>query len=207
MSTIEVPVRCLFSSLVIVGAAVGIAPAPAAPVPPEARKPLLYYPTRVGTELVYEKEGSEVTHVVTAVEEKDGAKIVSVGEVVAAGKPAPHEKMQVSEKGLIRMEITGQKITPPLVMLRVPHPKGDKWEFTASGAWSGEVKGSKIVIGPERLTVPAGTFETIRVESAYTLNGQQLQATFWYSPIVGLVKLAPLQGVTMTLKEYRPVKE
>lgn len=197
----------VFVALAVATVAVGIARAPAAPVPPDARKPLLYYPTHVGDELVYDRGGSEITHVVTAVEEKDGAKIVSISQVNPGGQPTPFEKMEVSTKGLTRLEITGQKITPPLVMLRIPHPKGDKWEFAASGAWSGEVKGHKVVIGPERLVLSGHTFESIQVDSDYTLNGQQLKATFWYSPGVGMVKLVSAQGVGMTLKLFTPAKE
>ena len=194
--------RCILAALAPVALVVGIAPA--APVPPEARKPMLYYPTRVGDELVYDRGGVEVTHVVTSVAEKDGVKVVSIGER-SGGSVSPFEKMEVSAKGLTRLEISGQQITP-LVMLRVPHPKGDKWEFTTSGAWGSgvEVKGTKVVTGPESLKLGDRTYESIAVESEYTLNGGKLKATFWYSPNVGLVKQTSSQNQSLTLKAFTP---
>ena len=41
----------------------------------------LYYPTTVGTKWVYKEEGSEETLVVAAVEDIDGAKVVTVEKI------------------------------------------------------------------------------------------------------------------------------
>ena len=177
--------------------------APAAPVPPEANKPVFYYPTERGTELVYESSGGgTVKHVVTAVEKKDGALVVTLTQVLDNGQSLPHEKMVVTEKGLTRTEISGSALTPPLVMLRVPHPKGDKWEFAVSGAWGNgvEVKGTKVAVGVEKLKLPIGELDAVRVDSDYTLNGNNMKATFWYSPRVGVTQINQAQGQSLKLK-------
>ena len=81
----------------------------------------------------------------SAVEKKDGGLLVTLTQVADNGQTLPHEKMLVTEKGLTRTEISGSPLTPPLVMLRVPHPKGDRWEFATSGAWGNGVEVKKIL--------------------------------------------------------------
>ena len=100
--------RHLLVALAAVAFVPGVTPAPAAPVPPDARQPQLYYPTTLGTELVYHTGGSPVRHVVSAVERKGGAVTVTLTQILTGGESIPHEVMVVSDKGLTRTQISGQ---------------------------------------------------------------------------------------------------
>jgi hypothetical protein len=68
--------RLLIAVIVFV---VLIALAPAAPVPKGTDKTSLFFPTKVGVEWVYAEQDGDATLRVTAVEDKDGAKVVSGG--------------------------------------------------------------------------------------------------------------------------------
>jgi hypothetical protein len=59
-----------------------------------------------------------------------------------------------------------------------------------------------IASGPERIEVPAGVFDAIRVEAIYTLNDKPRKITSWYAPKVGLVRR---EGhVSNVLKAFNP---
>src|SRR5438045_9595112 len=99
----------VFSALVPV-----LAAAPAAPIPPEAKKPAPYFPTKVGTKWVYQTEGEkhDRVEVVMEVIEKDGAKIVLVGSEFR-GKVEMDYAMSVSDKGLCIVEFNVSDLDEP----------------------------------------------------------------------------------------------
>jgi hypothetical protein len=153
----------------------------------------MYYPTKVGTERVYEEGGKTTVLVVTGVKSRDGAKIVSVGQRVG-GAVTPFETMAVSPRGLTRLEIMGRPLDPTLVLLKLPHRPDRQWGAAASYPGISS-KGMITARGPEKIKVPAGQFNAIRLEDEYSINGGPLRkVTTWYAPGVGMVMKVSTAG-------------
>lgn len=105
--------------------------APAQPAP--KIEPPLYFPTKVGTKWVQSTPDGERTFEVTAVEEKDGATLVVVTQVVGRWRQVC-QVVSVSERGLYRVEASDQiLLLPPLCVLLLPHKPGDSWAHLISG--------------------------------------------------------------------------
>ena len=76
--------------------------APAAPVPTHLMKPPVYYfPTKVGAKLEYEEPGRHLTMIVTAVTERGGAKVVTVGRVERDETVTPLMTMAMRSRWLL----------------------------------------------------------------------------------------------------------
>jgi hypothetical protein len=127
--------RCLAACAVLVA----VGPVGSAPrLKEEAAR--VYFPMTVGdrwvVELRYKTTSEEYTEVVTAVEKKDGATVVTVGREAdgKAGPPLSHVK--VTDEGLFRMSHLGTTYDPPYCILKVPLKPGQTWtsEVTSGGA-------------------------------------------------------------------------
>src|SRR6266851_326240 len=132
-----------------------------APASGGAGKTPLYYPTKLGAKWVYDLNGKEETETITAVEKKEGAFLITVHKVDEFGREEDVE-MKLAADGLFIL--TGlAKIHPPSHVLKLPHKAGATWE-TYTGAWP--LWTSEFTAhGPERIEVPAGKFDAIRVEA------------------------------------------
>ena len=78
------------------------------------------------------------------------------------------------------------KYDPPLLLLKLPHKEGDKWDpDQKTGKWP------RVAGKIEKITVPAGTFEAIRVEqeSPDFPSGKLSRSVWWFAPRVGLIKM------------------
>jgi hypothetical protein len=182
-----------------------LALASAAPAP-EIVRPPIYYPTKVGAKWVCTDEfGRDRSFSVTEVEDKEGAKIVTVSEEMMGGKVL-FEVMAVSEKGLFKLQAGEFKNKPPLYELRLPIKVGNKWDWTIpSQPRVMEYKGTRTVQKEETVTVPAGTYSAIPVVFEGTRAGRPYRYTSWYASNVGLVKKRVDQGNReMVLKSFTP---
>lgn len=160
----------------------GLGPgAPGAPVPTE--QPVFYYPTAIGTVLVYAHGEAEFDRVVTAVEDgKDGAKLVTVAQTTPS-RVDKLETVSVPAAGLTVVRHRGKALDPPYDLIRPRAKPGDAWpvalplfpknRFTAT------------LSGPEEVAVPAGRFRAVRVDLE---NGNGVGWSAWYAPGVGLVR-------------------
>ena len=178
---------------------------PAAPVPKDPPKGRAYFPTAPKTKWVYDQGGHDLTLMVTEVEETRAGTVVSVA-FLAGDEWLPYEKVQVSDAGLTQLENVNGELDPPLVWLKVPFKAGDSWNFK----WMDE-KGTDTVRGVEKVKVPAGTFDAVRVDSEYTFAGKKMKHSSWYAPGVGRVK--EISGsdkeemIEIVLKSFTPGKE
>lgn len=177
----------------------------AAPVP-KARP--LYFPVTVGTRWVYEEtpkagKTKQRVEVITSVEGKDGAKVVSVRSVLD-GAGATRHKVAISNKGLFMLENDGDRADPPLCVLKLPAPAGTKWTVN-SALSSVTIEGTATVAEPERIKVPAGTYTAVRVEMAYTVLNEKYHSTVWLAPGIGIVKMVSADE-TVVLKSFTPGK-
>ena len=179
---------------------------------PKDRKEVYYYPTQKGAKWVSDWEGKERTFVITAVEDKDGAKVVSVAEVLTGGKEVPHEQVAVSDKGILRLA-WGKPFDTPLWVLKVPAKAGEVAAFDIP-AEPGVIpeSGTKTAHGPEKVEVPAGAYLAWRVETEVTARGgvplqPPHRSTTWFAPGVGVVKWVIGDGKSRVLKSFTPGKE
>jgi hypothetical protein len=199
-------------------AAVVACPAAGAPIPDEARGPVLYHPTRVGDRMTYQTPYDEVVRVVTAVERKGDARVVSVGYVWKDGRVTPLSKVEVSAKGVLVLQQVvardtvngpGVRITearfeervPPHPILKMPCPPGQKWE----GPSGRGLPASFIPQREEAVKVPAGEFRAIPVEVTVAAGQDDHEPQrYWFAPGVGVVKWVTAKGYDVVLKSFTP---
>jgi hypothetical protein len=161
-----------------------------APIPRERQDSGLYHSTRKGDRWVYSytDEREVESYVVTAVEEKSGCKIVSVGRE-EKGKVVETVVWSVSDKGLYELSTGDRKNDPPLGRVQLPAKTGDEWKITQDRAGWTSLRGVGKVTVSEEVRVPAGTFTTIRVDWTYKLDYATRSKSVWYAQGVGMVKL------------------
>jgi hypothetical protein len=193
----------------LLAACVGVVSAlsltPAAPVPKAAERSPVYFPTRVGDRWTFSDGEWVTTEAVVAVTVRDGRKVVSVGVVGGDDLFLSTRQVEVSEQGVY--ELPDQKAAHPRKRCLLDHPL--KPDTTLEWKWDAGTETLK-ALGPEKVTVPAGTFEAVRVEWWITLPSVRdpvLVKTCWYAQGVGLVKKTdelPGEGV---LKSFTPGKD
>jgi hypothetical protein len=158
----------------------------------------------VGAKWVYGYDGKEEAEVVTAVEKKDTSLIVTVQRVDGFGRKSDSQ-VRVSKDGLFRLTGGPAVKHPPMCLLKLPHKAGAKWE-TFTGAWD-MFESTVTAHGPEKIEVPAGKFEAIRVETKFPQReGDSIVGKYWYAPGVGLVKQT-YGGYVRVLKSFTAGKE
>jgi hypothetical protein len=147
------------------------------------------------------KDGVDVVEKVLSVEDKDGTKVVIVGQLHTDGKFYPHRERVVSDKGVVQTKdlYTGD-FSSPCVLLKLPHKADQTWDAAA-------FKETLVARGPEEVKVPSGTYQAIRVE--YIKQGddkRKVIRTEWYAPRVGIVKLRT-GDIEIVLKSFTAGKE
>jgi hypothetical protein len=159
-----------------------------------------YYPLRVGDSWTYRntEEGGFTLKVLSeepheggparyVVELLSGVKIHNIyskanGWVLFHGESYPeHEGLQAT-------------YDPPKQFLPNPPAVGQKWEWTGKDPTQVEHHEKHRVVGVETVTVPAGKFRAIKVESEITGASVPLTRTSWYADGVGLVKTTNVGG-------------
>ena len=164
-----------------------------APIPKNTGKTYFYFPTQVGTGWVYEQNwGDDYVETVTAVEEKGGRYLVTVATTSLDdpdGLQPGIMRYLVSEEGVfvtgsaLESETDRKEHDPPFRLLKLPFRAGDKWGSAESSG------GESVMAKIETVKVPAGTFETIRVDGRVAPNQiGEGNYSFWYAPRVGAVK-------------------
>jgi hypothetical protein len=188
-----------------------------APVPKGGEKSPAYFPTQKGAKWTYathrnDEEETE-TFVVTEVVEKGGEKIISVGRELKS-KVTPAGTFKLTKQGAIESVGISQINDLPLSALDRPVKPGDVWEVDTIGPGKVPVKWKRAVRGPEKVKIPAGTFEAIRVEHTFTIKGDGelpdvlfLSRTEWYAPGVGLIRVEGEGKELEVLKSFTPGKD
>ena len=87
----------------------------------------------------------------------------------------------------------GGDFTPPATLLPDEFQTGDSFASSgqvvvAGGAFMFPYSSSTDVIGPAQITVPAGTFDTVVVEVALTINGSTTTDRLYLAEDVGVVR-------------------
>jgi hypothetical protein len=179
--------------------------------PQHATKQKLYFPTKLGTKWIYKWKAlddrysdREAVEVISKVTEEDGAKIVTLSEIIN-GFNIHRGQWKVSTEGLLFSSrgINDQGKFSPMAFLKLPHSDGQKWDM---GCITPQLMCAK---GPERVKVTAGEFDAIRVEQYYDENGlknKQCVCKIWFAPEVGIVKREMI-GLHIELTSFVPATE
>lgn len=149
---------------------------------------------------MYDYNGKEVSEEITAVEKQDGVSIVLIRGC------RQDRKMKITADGIF--QVTGGPMPKhrPMQLLKLPHKDGQEWE-TWLGAWGG-IDNTMTAHGPEKVEVPAGKYEAIRVETDFPskVPGGLLEGKYWFAPDIGIVKQVYGENV-LKLKSFTPGKK
>jgi hypothetical protein len=171
----------------------------------------VYFPMTVGdrwvVELRYKTTSEEYTEVVTAIEKKDGATVVTVGREAdgKAGPPLSHVK--VADDGLYRMSHLGTTYDPPYRILKFPLKPGQAWTSEAGSGGTVRSTFKYKAIHEEDVEVPAGKYRAFRIEVDIDTQGRTRKSVIWYAPRVGIVKMDHEDGdsgYVRVLKSFQP---
>jgi hypothetical protein len=157
-----------------------------------------FYPLKVGSTWHYRTGDGKITVKVTG-HEKVGDELCA--RLEATEKDAVKiEYIAVRADGLYRTKIKDKEIKPALCFLKLPPQTDASWEVDCS-VGGGKIRG-KFIQENEEVTVPAGTFQTIRVSSKnFSIGNKKLPLTYWFAKGRGIVKQqVEISGVTLTLE-------
>jgi hypothetical protein len=184
----------------------------AAPGPAEPKELEIYHPTQVGAEWVYQggKRGlpttGEATLVIKDVKREDGKAICTI---VDKASDKLVSIIEVSERGLLQLANETGKLKSPRCLLKLPYKLNETWEEeTANAKGVVRFKVSYAIGKVEKVKVPAGTYEAIRVDIVHTFEKTLFKTTQWYAPKVGLVKeVTGDDDLFRELKSFKPNKD
>jgi hypothetical protein len=202
--------------LVLIGFATILGQLEAAPVPKGGPKQPWKFPTQVGTKWVYTESGdrdASVTEEITKVAEGSGVRIITIrseSEWVKDGTTwgvIDFPKLWLEDESLFETSRD-----PPLqqtcCLLKFRCAVGDTWEWKVPNAAINRTESR--VAAEEKVKVPAGTFECVRVETK-SYRGEELAEarTDWYAAGVGRVKSTghPNEKRVRVLKAFTPGKD
>ncbi len=116
------------------------------------------------------------------------------------------EYLARQKEGLVRVKIDSLLLDPPLLLLNLPHKKGNSWEVNSKvgdGVLSGTFKTKK-----EEVKVGVVKYQAIRVScEGFSIRGNRMDLTYWFAPKVGMVKQqVKREGVEtiLELKQFTP---
>jgi hypothetical protein len=135
--------------------------------------------------------------VISAVEEKNGGKLVTTEYVEMGGKRRPAQVRLVSADGVFLVAENGRKYDEPWCILKLPYREGQKWETRLRGR--GFEADGTMRTGPiETVRVPVGEVSAVRIEWEFTIGQNRHTATHWYAHGIGLVRV----NETLKLKSF-----
>lgn len=147
---------------------------------------------------------------VVKVETTDGKTIATLESAIDFGagagpnKEKTREEVVIDAGGVSSVRGGGAKPPPPLPMLKYPLKPGVIFtETTKDGDI--ELTTTVTVKEPQEVSVPAGKFKAVPVETAIGTKTERVTRTAWYAPGVGVVKqtyAADKLTITLELKKY-----
>jgi hypothetical protein len=172
---------CCLTAIATLGAAFCAAPTK------EDKNAETYYPSKKGAKWVYEwryrsSPPDEQIEILASVDARRDGTVMTVNSIDDRGEEFM-EKILVSRSGLYKLQSLQTKLDPPLCILKLPFKSDSEWEDE-----TGNSKGKCVERKIERVKVPAGSYDAIRVEWEGTIDGNALSSKSWYAPKVGLVK-------------------
>ena len=162
-----------------------------------------FFPTAVGTTWVYREGTRQVTEIITAREDRDDGKMVTITSI-AGWNSVYTRQLLVTRREVCLATFGPFTCTQPVCVFRAQAPAGEKWG-TSDQDNEPLALGQVYRTGPNvEVDVPAGRFEATPVERQSTgfVSGGGCSME-WYSPGVGVVK-AEYGRVTRVLVAFYP---
>jgi hypothetical protein len=160
-----------------------------------------FFPLRVGDSWTYRNTSDESQYslkVLTEEKQSDGSSRYEV-ELMAGAHirkffSKPSGWVLLNAERYQEQEGLEAKYEPPKQYLQNPLVPGFKWEWKGRDFTNSEVTESSEVIGFEKVSVPAGKFRAMKVESKVTGGAAIMTKTYWYADGIGLVKTTTEAG-------------
>ena len=121
-------------------------------------------------------------------------------------EPAALEAVFTPDLRVVQSGFSGTRFDPPIPQIKVPMAVGDSWKavYESVGQNQARSKGDfdAKVVATEKVTTPAGTFDTFRIESGGWVTGiswtgsVRVAQVQWYAPSIGRL-------VRTEFKDYR----
>lgn len=171
------------------------------------KEPVLYYPTKVGTKWVYytEQEDKEYTYIISSSDKRPNGYVIGVTQDYPSGLRSEPMQYLAAGHGLYFLQDGKRKCEPPLCMLKMPHTERWSWSYSIQVV-DIKINGTCDKGVVERVKVPAGEFESIRVQS-YQGNDFSNCQTTWFVAGIGPVKQIRYGGMVQVLKSFTPGKD
>jgi len=162
-----------------------------------------YFPLKVGSEWTYKVQGGPIK-VKVAGPEKVGMISGYKLETSAGNKVAATETVAVTEEGVKRLNVNGLSPETPILFLPKDPNVNKSWEVNTKV--SGQTIKGNFTANTEKVTVPAGTYDTIHVKGSEMVIGTtSTTVEYWFAKDVGIVKLRftlGSQDATLELESY-----
>jgi hypothetical protein len=185
------------SVLAVLSVAVSLPAQEAAPTPNP------YYPLKVGSVWTYKVQGGPI-QVKVAGTEKAGTHSGFKLETTAAGKVSASEVVALTKEGIQRFSVNQLNAEPPILFLPENPEATKEWNVDSKVAGQ-EIKGT-FKADKDKVTVPAGTYDTIHVKGAdMTIGSTKTTVEYWFAKDVGIVKLRftlGTQDAVLELESY-----
>ena len=166
-----------------------------------------YYPLKTGSKWTYKVQGGPITMEVKGTEKVGQASGFKI-EVMAGNKVSATEVIGVTPDGVVRYNVNGVAAEPPVLFL--PTDPEAKKEWTVDSKGGGQPLKGTFRASKEKVTVPAGTYDTIHVKgTGMQVGNTSSDIDYWFAKDVGIVKLRftlGSQDATLELEKYEPGK-
>jgi hypothetical protein len=166
-----------------------------------------YYPLKVGSEWTYKVQGGPIK-VKVAGPEKVGMINGYKLETSAGNKVSATETVAVTPEGVKRLNVNGLTPEQPILFLPADPNATKSWDVDTKVG--GQTIKGKFTANTEKVTVPAGNFDTIHVKGAdMQIGTTQTTVEYWFAKDVGIVKLnfkLGSQDATLELEKYEAGK-
>lgn len=158
-----------------------------APVPPKVST-IPFFPTDVGTTWVYSYPTGKLVYKISCSYRLPvtGICIIKVVETVDDGT-IPVYTVVLSKKGMAFLAPSESSINTATWMIKFGDDTSRKWDFDCVSKGN-RIKGTITVSEPQKLKVPAGSYDAVRVHWDYRINEDRQRRSYWYAPGVGLLK-------------------
>jgi hypothetical protein len=166
-----------------------------------------YYPLKVGNEWTYKVQGGPIKMKVVGTEKVGTATGYKI-EVTAGNKVSASETVGVTADGVVRYSVNGVAAEKPILILPTDPDATKEWTVDTKGG--GQPLKGTFKTSREKVTVPAGTYDTVHVKGTdMTVGTTTSNIDMWFAKDVGIVKLKftlGTQDATLELEKFEPGK-
>jgi len=163
-----------------------------------------YYPLNVNDKWTYDVKAGDKELVVSAsvakIEKIDDKELARIDSEIN-GKVATTEHLTSNDTGVYRARYNGVDFDPPVQILRYPIKEGETWDGETKAGSETFKYTVRVAKAKDEVEVPAGKFETVKVEIKLVQNKQSVDSIYWFADGVGIVKQeASIQNTKLTLE-------